>query len=385
MAEGLLKKIAPFARGVAGAAAVGANPLLGLLAGSSLTSTRDRKQLENDRRREELRALKRRNDAQEELRGLLASNTTVQEPTRSVGLLGPEQTETISIPGRRESVPTASTAQGQRDMLGLLSQASPDTFAAQATQTVLGGDQQRAAPSDIRAMQILGFPLTPEGFTDFNNRKANDSDGLLREIQARMAGLELEGLEDEREQSERERRKERTEFESGINRNLGNVSKLAELNRGLTNTFLESGLPASELRRDAASTFGGLMQLAGLDPSEQKRQVAQFDELRKGLNNLIIDTTDRFGNNLTNDKLALLENASASVDISPAATASILADVAEIYLEQADFEKVPVKNRRELEALIKRERNFLGTSGGGDRNSGPVRRRTFNPETGRLE
>lgn len=112
----------PFVQGVGGAVAFGANPLFGLLAGAGIESARDRRQAENEARRNELSRRKREEATLAEIRGILADQTTVQSPDRTVGLLDVEGGDPtlFNLPGRRQSVPTVETQVGRQQLQGLL-------------------------------------------------------------------------------------------------------------------------------------------------------------------------------------------------------------------------------------------------------------------------
>lgn len=369
--KGLLQS--PTAQGIGMAAATGFNPLIGLLAAPGIKSGRERREIEMDERRERIRAARSQNNARDDLRGLLTQNTTVQGAPRSVGLLDPEGgMDAISIPSRRESVPTVNTPAGQQQLMGLLGELAPGAVA----QSVLPSN--RADSATIREMQALGYPLTQEGFQAFQDAKG----GGTQEIEALLTRLELENAITERDQTRQERTRARQTEERGINRNLRKIGDLAELSQNLQGTFLETGLPFSEFRRGIAGGKAGLQKLIGMDAEKTEEMLADYDKLNKGLSDLIIETQDRFGGTLTNDKLALLENASANPEISPEAAAAIFADIAEIHLDQADINEYSIEDRREVEKLILDLRNFKRNK---DDAGEPKIDYRYNPNTGRLE
>ena len=130
----LLQKItgllgSPVVQGLAGAAALGANPLLGLLAVPGLQDSREQALLANQAARDDLLRRKRRVDAEQELRGLLSDQTTVQDPSTTFALSGLDSVQFANIPGRRHSIPTAQTPQGQQRVLGLLGDIAPQAVA----------------------------------------------------------------------------------------------------------------------------------------------------------------------------------------------------------------------------------------------------------------
>lgn len=370
--KGLLQS--PAVQGVGAAAAFGFNPLLGLLAAPGIKSHRERRELEMDAARERIRTSRNQNNATEALRGLLTSDTTVQGAPRSVGLLSPEGgMDAITIPSRRESVPTVNTPTGQRQLMGILGELAPGAVAQHLLPS------QRSESAAIREMRELGYPMTQEGFQAYNDAKG----GGAGELDALLTRLELDNAIDERNRTREERTRARQTAERSINRNLGKIGDLGELSQSLQGTFLETGLPFADARRALAGGGAAVQKLFGIDSSGAERVISDYDKLKKGLSDLIIETQDRFGGTLTNDKLALLENASANPEISPQAAASIFADIAQINLDQADIEGYAIDERRKIEQMILDMRNFAKGSGGGGK-AGPVDYR-FNPNTGALE
>ena len=111
----------PVVQGVGGAAALGFNPLLGLLAVPGLQSDRERRAFANEGIRNRLLQQKRESEAMVGLRGLLADQTIVQGPGTSV----PGFDETINIPGRKALIPTVNLPGGNQQRASLLAQFDP--------------------------------------------------------------------------------------------------------------------------------------------------------------------------------------------------------------------------------------------------------------------
>ena len=344
-------------QGVAGAAAFGVNPALGLLAAPLLRNRREARSLEMEGRRAELREMNRRRQSVDRLQGLLAATGVPPERANA-------------------DVPRIQTPEGQRQALGLLADISPNV----AAQGVIGMLQPQRPTSFMREAEAAGFvPGTPEYRELLVQRLTNGgnpTDDLIQRTNLMMAQLQLEQMRSDREQRERTEAQSRAGRRQAIRRNFNTVESLAGLNQNLQNTALESGLPAPDLRRDALSAWSAALTAAGVDQTERRQQISDFDSLRKGFNELVIQTLDRFGGTITNDKLRVLQNASASNEITPQATASILADIAEINLDQAAIEGVRVENPERVRRFISDQRAFAsGLSREPDSDEGDLLRR----------
>src|SRR5690606_32848051 len=109
--------------------------------------------------RQKLLERNRQRRAMSALRDLLTERTNIQDaPSTVTGLDG----ETLgTIPGMIARVPTASTAEGQTRMLGLLSDIAPDEVAGQMLSGLIpkpSGMEQKLSAIEAR----IGRPLTPQ-------------------------------------------------------------------------------------------------------------------------------------------------------------------------------------------------------------------------------
>jgi len=352
--EGLLGKLAPLLRGAAGAAAVGANPLFGLLAGPAIRNTTERRTLENQARRAELRRLSRQDRARSELRGLLEDNTTLQGPTTEIPLLNPDGGATpLQIPGRRASVPTINTQGGQRELMGLLAEVAPDEVA----RSMLATPPARSETSLVRNLRAAGIdPASQEGRDIILQqlRGQGASEDVIKQIQLQMTALQLDEMRREREEKERTRDQQRKGLERSLQTGVSDIIDMTESVRELKGTFLQPGLPGGDFRRNAAAVTGAVRGAFGGDPSELQDNIRRYDLLNKKLSGLIIDTLDRFGGTMTDAKFRTLQEASATTDISPEAIESILQDLGDIYSQQAVDEGIEVRRLGELRKLFSR-------------------------------
>lgn len=279
------------------------------------------------------------------------------------------------------------------DTLGLLARAEPELFGqALIGQVFPAPTQERAEPADIRSLRAVGIdPASPEGREIVLDRLRSQgaTDEALRALQLQLTSFGLEEKRRAREQEEDTQAKQRRGLELATRRNLRRVQKLADINQELRGTLFEAGIPFSDLRRDTVAGLNAALEAAGVDRSQQRETVAKFDTFRKDLSDLVIDTIDRFGGNITNQQLALLEEASAGPGVSPQTVASRLADVAEIQLDSARTEGIEIEDEDALREFIAQQRAFASggepgpgtaeSSGGETESPTPRRRRAPRP------
>lgn len=306
----------------------------GLSRGLQLASGLEQAQLANQAQRQELAARARQREARQGLLGRVQQGgASLQDP----------------------------------ETLGLLARAEPELFSQGLLgQVFQGPQQQRAEPADIRSLRAVGIdPASPEGREIVLDRLRSQgaTDEALQALQLQLTSFGLEEKRRQRRQEEDTEAKQRRGLELATRRNLRRVQKLADINQDLRGTFFEAGIPFPDLRRDTVAGVNAALEAAGVDRSQQQQTVAKFDTFRKDLSDLIIDTIDRFGGNITNQQLALLEEASAGPGVSPETVASRLADVAEIQLDSARTEGIELENEDALREFIAQQRAFA--SGGG--------------------
>lgn len=315
-------------QGLGAAAAVGVNPAVGLLAVPGLRNSRERRELENEAAREQLDALQMQNDAREQLGGLFAQPNALE------------------------------TEQGQSLAAGLLAQLSPGSVAGQVF------PQQTREPAIISAFRAAGINPTSDtgrqAILDHFGR-SGASDEAMRTIQLQIAGLQLDEKRREREARERTERQQRLGRRNSIASSVGDIRKIFNANKNIEGTLLQSGVPFSEARRGGVALFTSILEGVGVDQSDRRQALTDFDTARKGFNDLVLESIDRFGGEggtLTNDKLALLESALANENITAEASASILATILEENIQAAELEKFNIKELEGANELLQELRDF---------------------------
>lgn len=328
MAEGLLGRIGGGIKGILGSPAVagaaaagltGLNPLLGLLAAPAIASNRERRALENQALREQLTAAKRQNAQADRAQAAMEQLS---------GILNPAPvTADVPLPPAM----AAQRAQSERgEVLGLLGQIAPESVA----QGILGQvfpQGERAEPADLRMMDALGIPRTPEGFEQFNRMKGDGGiDDLLKRLQA-------DALIREREKETKEAAQAETEAARSIQSRLSRATHLIELTDSLEGTFLEPGSFGIEGRRTLASGGAEVLDLLGFDDrAEQIRQnVANFDKMRKEANAFVNDILADLTGQVSEMRIQAIKSGMANENISPPAIRSIMGQTIDLALSEA--------------------------------------------------
>lgn len=338
--QGLLSN--PVVQGIGAAAATGFNPLLGLLAAPGIQSARDRKASENELLRQQVLQNRRRSQATQDLRGLLADDTAVSSP---IGLLNVEGGVDMLPAGRR--VPTVQTQGGQERLLGLLSQIAPD----QVAQSLLSQSTANP-PTSIAELDALGLPRTPEGFARLQEIKNTLSP--TDQVNLALANAQLVALQRGNQEAAREAAAARQQERFSIKDTLKQGRNILRLTENLEGTFLEPGRVGTGARRPLVSLAGEVAGFFGNEEfaEEQQQLVADFDTFKKDSVNFVLTMTDQFGTDLTNLQLQTLQKANAGQDVSPAAIRSVVTDVLRRTLNEAEAKGIEIPERAEFEALL---------------------------------
>lgn len=223
-------------------------------------------------------------------------------------------------------------------------------------------DVERADPADVRAMELLGYEMTPEGFAKYNADKGAGEVTIADQLGAIQTKLQIEQRQEElrreREADERateERRVKRVQVRTGLRRGVEQTGELANLTEQLRGTFLEAGMPASTWRRTAASVLAGTGAALGMDTKKLEGDIATFDRLKKGLSDQLINLMSSGDlSNQTNALLQQYQNALATTETSPPAIMAIQGNIAQTLLDEADAQGVEIFDRKKVEANIKK-------------------------------
>lgn len=349
--SGLLQN--PMVQGVGMMAAGGFNPLLGLLAGPIIQNDRDRAALSLDQARENLRATRGQNDALDRLQTMSTENAPVM--AGRVPLLDVETGQPMD-----SGTPLLSTPAGQREMMGLLTRISPGA----ATQGLLAqqGPGQRQT-AFIREAIALGFdPSKPEDNATLRDLWIEQKMGSSKDFEARLTELQLMREERQEREEAEQVRQQRTRDRTNIFGGLTELERLADLNQQLENTFVRTGGVAPDLRLQGAEYLATAQRALGKDTSALQSAITNRENLDNGLNALLLGMNEQLElRNLA--QYRTLQEAKPSSQDSPYALANQFANLAEIFLDQAEIKGVEVPDRARVERFIEEQRAFSQSAG----------------------
>jgi hypothetical protein len=276
------------------------------------------------------------------------------------GATGAGAVDDMGVPtGPAEFAGAPQARPSKSEALGLLAQIAPDTAVHGLFEAIVNGSgSRRGAPAAIQEMQALGIPLTPQGFEQYNKLKGTANGGDLKGLLDSLNIVKLKGdIGDAATKRDKEALDTKQEFdtkERSANRSLDDLFELADLNSKVKDTPLQPGLPFPEWRRAIVSGKVALAESLGAkDQDKLREQIGYYDRLRKGLNNIIINNTQRFGSNFTNQMETLLENASANPAIMPEAIDNILGQLSERLVDDSEIHGYDLKNRDKALDFIK--------------------------------
>jgi len=361
-----------FVQGAAGAAAFGFNPLIGLLAGPGIKNDRERRELENELGREELKGLRSRRQGAEGLSDLLQS--TRKQFVPPLGLLNvegaPDESRLGSVGGFERSVPALQTPEGLAEAQGLLAQASPQSLAG-----LLGSGTGRAPPAVLRvADQIFGPADSPEKtkwIQENFGSAGSPLEAFLADQQRQLNEQRIreeDAAASEREREERDRLAGEQVFAGNLTTSIDDLIELSQINQDLAGGLQDPGLPGAEIRRGAGSIAGAVGDVAGFDTTDIKGDVAARDRFKKLTAAVSFDVLkdaelDRTTNQILEQFFVQLPG-----DIATPANALVIADQLEGRLRLADAKGIPIPNRAEIEQIIQQQRAIgsrgIGAEGG---------------------
>lgn len=328
---------------------------------TQFAAERDRQAMENRAVRQELQARQRRQEAQQELRGLLGSQEMIRGPGQEVTGIGGENIG--SIPGRVANVPTISTPQGQQRAMGLLAEASPEQFSSQLSSGLLGqmfgGGQERAEPAPVRIARVLADPNESQEVKDAIQAQIDRSD-IGAQLQNQLRALQAEQINREMENARTEEERNRLATEQSLVSGVDRITELIEINNRLKNTAGETGLGLEELKSRFAGPFSAVVSLFGGD-REKARQVAadiqRFEQLTTTEAVRSLFSGELQSGQLTNAKMNTFIQTKPGLDKLPEVNNRQLADMLREKLNVAERVEFSIPGERNLERLIEQTRS----------------------------
>lgn len=254
----------------------------------------------------------------------------------------------------------ASLAQSRQSpdsrMIGLLADIAPEPVVSGLLDQMFPSARSDRIPTDARMMQMLGLPLTQENYVKF---KSIGQPGLdpLQQTQLQRNWLEIQKLIGEQKKTETETTQTAAQKRVSANRGIEALTEIASLNDALGGTFMQPGLSMPDLRRAGASAYLTASEWLGLPQDELAQNITNYDEMGKLLNDVIIQNQSRFGSNFTNNMLSLLQSASANPAIMPGAIDSILGQMSQKIIDDAEIGGYALDDLDAAKALVSRKKN----------------------------
>jgi hypothetical protein len=310
-------------------------------------------------KRQAMEDAQKRREALARLPSLLGAFTGEDTAPADASYQGVDDMGVPTGPARAAQVMGPGQGPSKSEALGLLAQIAPDTAVHGLFEAIVNGSgSRRGAPAAIQEMQALGLPLTPDGFAQYNKLKATANGGDLKGLLDSLNILKLKGdISDAATKRDKEATDTKQDFqtkERSANRSLDDLFELADLNGKVKDGPLQPGLPFPEWRRAIVSGKVAFAESLGAkDQDKLREQIGYYDRLRKGLNNIIINNTQRFGSNFTNQMETLLENASANPAIMPEAIDNILGQLSERLVDDSEIHGYDLKSRDKALDFIK--------------------------------
>jgi hypothetical protein len=304
--------------------------------------------------------------------GLFERITRAGRPGSLFGVLGqtiygPTEGEELDLERRRAQMSaikrqeqglddlTQMLPEEQRGLLGPLLNVSPEA----TTQGLIGQlfGQDRAEPAIVRTLKAAGIdPQSDEGQEIIRQSVTGGVQADL--VNLMRAQLDLQNAQREQQEGARSRKVEENTKVSGLETDLGDLTRLAELVDDLDGTALQPGTPFSGVAREAGSVVSALTGALNSDSnvaSASKELVAKRDEFDKISQRLINEAAQqRFGDSPTNQQVQSLRRQLPSSDISPSASRTVIADELASRLRQARDQGIDLGDTSEVEALIKK-------------------------------
>lgn len=338
----------PFVQGAAGAAAIGANPLAGLLFGPLIADDRERRKLKLEEARGRVEA---QNLAIDETKARRAAINRLPK------LLGPDPFLTQGIDENDAVLPLPPAMEAERkqqgrraDLFGALADLSP-----QAAAQSIFGDLLPRKPTSIAELEAVGVTEpTMQDLIDLEKAKnPTDRSDLLDQI---LTGLNIDLKTKELDDVNKQERQERLLRETTVVDTLDVIKSLANVTDKLENSMLAPGSTALDFKRtlaDVGSTAAGLF---GVDDEGLAELVSDLDTFRKESGVLYaqaIQNMESAGIPVTNAITRVLGQFQPGETITADANRRVMKLILKQNLRTADIYDIEVENRAEIEQLIK--------------------------------
>lgn len=366
--QGLLSS--PVVQGLGAAAATGFNPLVGLLAAPAIKSSRDRRRMENE-------AALRQLEARKELSGLLSGRVTTPGGVPSDRRIRIEDIDgqggLLFDPGQPGQVPLIGTPAGQMRMEGLLAEIAPEILAQGVFSQGAAGRNPTAMEQKLGVFSAV-FPdgqipenpnATQQGFLQLLGMAPTPTDPNL----AMLAQLNAQKAQEEMNASRLATQDQLIDTAAALESGGRRIENIIESVGKLSGSFLQTGVPGGQVRRDALSIATWAADFASGRTPRTNETVTAYDKFQKEVANLLLDTGATLAQSgmgtITDSKMEQMRKSMANENITDQAIFSIMGEMAQDFLTEErklrhreGYENFTIPNRDFLQALADQSLQF---------------------------
>ena len=384
--KGLLDKAGPYLLGAGLAAAGGFNPAVGLLAGPGLAAGRDRRKLENEMTREQIRGLRSQNEGIERVQSVLRTHTVPQpsnllldveggEPMSLQGIVDPERAQLS------ESRVPIDTPEGRNDLLSAMMGAAPGGTSQSLLGELLppsrkptGFEQDLMRIDFLKKMGLSDEELQKATVRMFTGKPSDDLglEAIMAQLELQMTMMELNRAQEADEVERLKREQTEKKVEVSTLRSFGELRELSRLNDVLANArYIKPGL-VSELMAKGIPVVTAIAQSQGLEGPELDRLEAEwaaYQSFNQLANSIAISRmgadAEEFARSDT--RLRAFRDTKPSFNLGAATNGMVISRMFEELLDFSDIMKFSIPEKDAIEAEIARIKNVysgeFGTGG----------------------
>lgn len=257
---------------------------------SQFAQQREQGRLRTSAMREQLNQATRRNQAMQELQGLLGATTEVKTPATN-NMLSPTGG---SVGSNISQVPTMQTPEGQQRYMGLLGEIAPEAMVQGLLAQQFSSQSPRTSTELNDFQAISGMSPSDPGFMEAFAQYRQSNVDPMQTLQMQNLMLEIQDRLNSRDEAESEQIEEARLAANSFDSVVSTIAGMAEANANLAGTFLETGAlgAGSGTRRsissliDEASRVFGNGERAGLD---LETNLDNFNTLSNNLVDLMVE------------------------------------------------------------------------------------------------
>jgi hypothetical protein len=253
--------------------------------------------------------------------------------------------------------------------LGLLGDFAPNAIPGLLGAMMQPADTLKTSAAFNDFLAMGGNPNDMESFAAFKQSLSGsnaEAEANLALLTARMQEMIRETEQESRTQSELDQN-----INFGVVSGLNSLRKMADANKKLNSSLLQTGLPAPELRRIFAGGVQAVKEFFGADTTESRQLLAAYDDFIKVANDFAIESMARLQGTGSAFRLQTVLDANANASASPETNNMIIIGNLEELLNRASIRRglglfsdrnMSAEDEAEIRKLIEelRQFNFAG-------------------------